>query len=50
MGLFVLRNAGDSVMLYLPQGFSLLCRYYRPDGKRSLLPPATTPKEQKATK
>ena len=50
MGLFVLRNAGDSVMLYLPQGFSLLCRYYRPDGKRSLLPLATTPKEQKATK
>ena len=43
MGLVVLRRAGESVTVYIPEGFLLLYRYYRPEGKRELLtiaPPA----------
>lgn len=37
MGLVVLRNAGEAVTVYIPDRFTLLTRYYRPEGKRELL-------------
>ncbi|WP_298525243.1 ecotin family protein [uncultured Porphyromonas sp.] len=49
MGLVVLRNAGESVMVYIPQGFSLLCRFYHPDGKRSLLGSTATSEQATST-
>lgn len=37
MGLVVLRDAGEEVTVYLPEGFTLLYRIYAPDGKVRLL-------------
>ena len=38
MGLVVLRGAGESVTVYIPDGFILLSRPYRPERMRELLP------------
>lgn len=38
MGLVVLRGAGESVTVYIPEGFILLSRPYRPEGERTFLP------------
>ena len=37
MGIVVLRDAGEPVTVYLPEGFTLLYRIYAPDGQMRLL-------------
>lgn len=46
MGLVVLRNAGESVTVYIPDRFTLLSRYYRPEGKRELLTSEKQPRRK----